>query len=155
MAAQAYVQTDLMSAVQHTSQTVQVAVSKFSLENGYLIFPDRVITPAGKVIENKANNRIRGDYPQLNSAIKASKQKEALRTICHYLLDNGYAKKSGRTNRKPIPLFKKASYTNRDDKMESIDANTGGRLLQDGDISDTKAQVLMNWLQKKFSWVFS
>lgn len=52
-AAEAFVLIDLESAAQHVSQTVKVAVGKFALENGYLIFPERILSPDGSLLAGK------------------------------------------------------------------------------------------------------
>ena len=149
-AAQAYVQTDLINAAYHKLQTTRIAVSQFALENGYLIFADKVIAPNGRILGVK-HRRFQQEW-KLIPHIEAFEQQDKLRVICHYLLDNDFAcLTSVYKNKKPIPLFKRTS----DDLTNGIAIKTGKKLLEGGVIYRQPATMLMNRLKDNFEFVFS
>jgi len=151
--AEAYVRIDLKKAAQHNSPGVQAEVRLHALEYGYLIYPDKIITPSGKVLEHQKVDESKDLYPKLNKNLIANDQTYQLREVCHYLLSQGYAKKSGLMNDDKIPLFRKTNYTS-EIQTDSIDANTGRKFLNGQDINPNKAQKLMEWINNKFPWVF-
>jgi len=154
-AAQAFVQIDLQSAAMYPTKTVQAAVGKFALENSYLIFSDRILTPAGKILEQDVNKE---KLSVIHSSLKldpdkdAFAQKEKLKKVCQYLLANGHAHQTSRyPNKKPFALFNKSNdayFSN------GINANTGRNLLKGENISPQSATMLMDRLYEKFKFVF-
>ncbi len=94
------------------------------------------------------------EQPLLDPLKEAHEQIEQLKRVCHFLLANKYAKKTGRIKKKPVPLFNKTQFTH-DERINSIDVNTGNRLLKGMYINPDKAKVLQDWIQYKFPWVFA
>lgn len=93
------------------------------------------------------------DYVEkLDTSINAIEQLVQLRLLCHYLINNGYAKKTGNKQIKPIPLFNKNAATYL--PVDSIDAVTGNKFLKGQPLTTVSATKLMNWLHTHFSWAF-
>ena len=150
-AAQACIQISLLSAIKHPSNTMQIAIKKFALENGYLIFPDQIITPQGKLLISSNTNNIPAEW-KLDARLEAFKQIDKLRWVCQYLLDEQQAcKVSKYPSKKPMPLFKKSPQTLND----GIDYKTGNKLLAGGMISKQAAATLMKRLQQHFAFVMA
>lgn len=91
-------------------------------------------------------------FEKLDLSIEAIDQLDQLRILCHYLIEQGYVKKTGNKHIKPIPLFNKNSATYV--PIESIDAVTGNKFLKGSSLTAPTATKLMSWLQSHFSWAF-
>jgi HEAT repeat protein len=152
-AAQAYIQIDLSAAIKHPSQTVRVLIKKFALENGYLLFTDRIITPSGKLLlASQPQAKPIPEEWKLNADLEAFQQMDKLRWLCQYLLDEQQACMISKyPTKKPIPLFKKSPQT----LNEGIDYKTGKKLLAGGIISKQAAQTLMKRLKHYFAFVMA
>lgn len=90
---------------------------------------------------------------KMNREVDAINQINQLRVWCLYLYETKQAKKYGKVNIKPVPLFNKDTSVN--GYINSIDIATGNAFLAGKSLTSTSADKLMKWLEINFSWVFS
>jgi len=133
-------------------------LAKYSAMEGVLIFDDYYIDKLGAKHALKLSKNTPPPYlKKLDKNCPAEQQENAIRQICHYLLDTRRACKTSAKKNASLPsLFTKpATGTNENQFGYSVNINTGNKFLEGKKkIRSEKMEKIMNRLYEKFKEFF-
>lgn len=136
-------EVDLQEVFRYLNDSItREAMTVFCAREGVLVFEDGFIDRAG------TKHCFQTALPKLDANIPAKDQLDALRTLCHYALQNNMIRKTTANKGGVLPLFTKFQEGINENRFPNgVDIVTGNKFLSGKPVSDESTQKIMRRLQ--------
>lgn len=136
-------EVDLQEVFRYLNDPItREAMTVFCAREGVLVFEDGFIDSAG------TKHCFQTTLPKLDANIPAKEQLDALRTLCHYALENNMIRKTTANKGGILPLFTKLQEGINENRFPNgVDIVTGNKFLSGKPVSDESTQKIIRRLQ--------